>query len=69
MRIRYYWINLDSAKSRYNNMISEFNNNGITNHTRIPAYPRIGETKRLKENACCRSHLQAVMHILLNFGV
>ena len=66
MRIRYYWINLDSAKSRYNNMISEFEKNGITNHTRISAYPSIGETKRLKENACCRSHLQAVMHFLLN---
>lgn len=66
MRIRYYWINLDSAKSRYNNMICEFEKNGITDHTRIPAYPSIGQTKRLKENACCRSHLQAVMHFLLN---
>jgi hypothetical protein len=65
MKVCYYWINLDSAKSRYNNMISEFEKNGITNHTRIPAYPSIGETKRLKENACCRSHLQAVMHFLL----
>ena len=29
-------------------MISEFEKNGITNHTRISAYPSIGETKKTK---------------------
>ena len=66
MKVCYYWINLDSAKNRYNNMLTQFKENNITNHVRVSAYPSINSTKRLKENACCRSHLQAVMHFLLN---
>ena len=64
--MRYFWINLENAEARRNNILKEFANNNITEHYRVNAYPSINDTKRSKESACCRSHLQAMVHFLLN---
>ncbi len=64
--MKYFWINLDSAENRRNNMLKEFADNGVTDHYRVKAYPSPEKNKRYYENACCRSHLQAVTHFLLD---
>ena len=68
MTITYYWINIDSATKRKDKMLNEFKNNNITNHHRISAClpPENNKVKRMKENACCRSHLKALSTFLFN---
>lgn len=62
----YFWINLENAVSRRNNILKQFTDNNIMEHYRVNAYLSIDDTKREKESACCRSHLQALTHFLLN---
>ena len=64
--MKYLWINLDNAVTRRNNLLKEFADNNITDHYRVNAYHSVDDTKRSKESACCRSHLQALTHFLLN---
>jgi len=64
--MKYFWINLDSAEERKKNMLKQFEENDISNNYRVVAYPSPIRHKRSFENACCRSHLQAVMHFLLD---
>jgi GR25 family glycosyltransferase involved in LPS biosynthesis len=64
--MKYFWINLHSAHTRRNKILKEFADNNITEHYRVNAYPSIDDSKRSKESACCRSHIQAMTHFLLN---
>jgi hypothetical protein len=64
--MKYFWINIDTAKNRRNNMLRQFKENNIKDHYRVNAYLSPVKEKRLYENACCRSHLQAVAHFLLD---
>ena len=64
--MKYFWINLENAETRRNNMLKEFADNNITDHYRVNAYPSPIKNKRYYENACCRSHIQAMTHFLLN---
>ena len=64
--MKYFWINLENAVSRRINLLKEFADNNITEHYRVNAYHSVDDTKRAKESACCRSHLQALTHFLLN---
>lgn len=64
--MKYFWINLDSAVERRSNMLKQFEENEIIDHFRVSAYPSPVHTKRMYENACCRSHLQAICHFLLD---
>ncbi len=64
--MKYFWINLDSAEERRNNILQELEKNNIKNHYRVVAYVSPTKSKKDLENTCCRSHLQAVMHFLLD---
>ena len=64
--MKYYWINLENADIRRNNILKDFSDNNITNHYRVNAYPSPIKHKRHYENACCRSHIQAMTHFLLD---
>lgn len=64
--MKYFWINLENSVSRRINLLKEFADNNITEHYRVNAYLSVDDTKRAKESACCRSHLQALTHFLLN---
>ena len=64
--MKYFWINLENSVSRRINLLKEFADNNITEHYRVNAYLGVDDTKRAKESACCRSHLQALTHFLLN---
>jgi len=64
--MKYYWINLENADIRRNNILKEFSDNNITNHYRVNAYTSPIKNKRHYENACCRSHIQAMTHFLLD---
>ena len=64
--MKYYWINLENADIRRNNILKEFSDNNITNHYRVNAYPSPIKNKIHYENACCRSHIQAMTHFLLD---
>ena len=70
--MKYYWINLDSAEKRRENILKEFAENNVE-HVRIPAYTPFSGTginnaddKFFLENACVRSHVQAIFHFLMN---
>ena len=63
--MKYFWINLESAVTRRTNLLKHFADNNITEHYRVNAYPSIDDTKKAKESACCRSHIQAITHFLL----
>ena len=52
--MKYYWINLENADIRRNNILKDFSDNNITNHYRVNAYPSPIKHKRHYENACCR---------------
>jgi len=62
--MKYFWINLDSALHRREMIEKEFTDNNIE-HTRVIAYQSPNKTKIGYENACTRSHIQAIMHYLL----
>ena len=64
--MKYYWINLENADIRRNNILKEFSDNNITNHYRVNAYTSPIKNKRHYENACYRSHIQAMTHFLLD---
>ena len=64
--MKYFWINLDGAETRRTNLLKEFADNNITEHYRVNAYLSTIKNKRQYENACCRSHIQAMTHFLLN---
>lgn len=64
--MKYFWINLESAETRKTNILKDFSDNNITDHYRVNAYPSPIKNKRHYENACCRSHIQAMTHFLLN---
>jgi GR25 family glycosyltransferase involved in LPS biosynthesis len=64
--MKYFWINLENSVSRRINLLKEFADNNITEHYRVNAYLSVDDTKSAKESACCRSHLQALTHFLLN---
>lgn len=64
--MKYFWINLESAETRRNNLLKAFSDNNITDHYRVNAYPSPVKDKRHYENACCRSHIQAMTHFLLD---
>ena len=64
--MKYFWINLDRAETRRDNMLKQFEENEITEHYRVNAYLSPLPVKRQYENACCRSHLQAMSHFLLD---
>ena len=67
--MKFFWINLDISETRRNNMIKQFNEENIDNY-RIEAYhPLIDASTRNSngaENACIRSHIQAIFHFLMN---
>lgn len=64
--MKYFWINLDSAESRRNTLLKAFTENNITDHYRVNAYLSPEKTKSGYENACSRSHIQAITHFLLD---
>ena len=64
--MKYFWINLENAETRRNNMLKEFADNNITEHYRINAYYSVNNSKGSRENACSRSHIQALTHFILN---
>lgn len=64
--MKYFWINLDNAEVRRNNMLKEFADNNITEHYRVNAYHSVDGSKESRESACSRSHIQALVHFLLN---
>ena len=62
--MKYFWINLDKAVTRRNNMLLTFKQNNITDHYRVNAYLAKSQFKGDKENACTRSHIQALFHFV-----
>lgn len=64
--MKYFWINLDNAETRREKLLNEFKEHGVTEHFRVSAYLSPKDPKRYKENACARSHIQAITHFLLN---
>ena len=67
--MKFFWINLDISETRRNNMIKQFNEENIDNY-RVEAYHPLIDTSTRNcngaENACLRSHIQAIFHFLMN---
>ena len=66
--MKFFWINLDTSPGRKANMLREFKENGIRDedHYRIEAYHSFKDTRPDRENACIRSHIQAIFHFLMD---
>ena len=62
--MKYYYINLDSAQDRQENLLKEFKYNNVE-HYRVNAY-KGDDNKWAREMACVRSHIQAMFHFVMN---
>lgn len=63
--MKYFWINLEKAERRRNNLLRQFEDNNIE-HYRVNAYLSPNDNKSSKESACIRSHIQAIFHFVLD---
>ena len=67
--MKYYYINLENAKKRRENIEKQFKENNASFH-RVEAFLyndiNHGNEKIAKENACCRSHIKAIYEFVMN---
>lgn len=70
--MKYYYINLETATERREQLVNEFTNNNIGEFIRVDALPYSnytnvgGRLKNAKETACHRSHLKAISEFINN---
>ena len=70
--MEYYYINLETATERREQLKDEFTNNNVNEFIRVDAIPYSnytnmgGSLKNAKETACHRSHLKAISEFINN---
>jgi len=70
--MKYYYINLETATERREQLENEFTNNNIGELIRVDALPYSnytnmgGSLKNAKETACHRSHMKAISEFIIN---
>jgi hypothetical protein len=70
--MKYYYINLETATERREQLKNEFTNNNVNEFIRVDAIPYSNYTnmggclKNAKETACHRSHLKAISEFINN---
>ena len=67
--MKYYYINLENATNRREQIESQFKENNVLFH-RVDAFLYNNNEHRTekiaKENACCRSHIKAIFEFIMN---